>query len=723
MKKFLFAFSMFIFNIGAAIAIEFTDGDFVYSDDSSQFGGLGIQFESDGSNVYVKSYTGSSSSVEIPSSVYYNDKSYRVTAVGYQAFAFNNNIQDVDLSGVENIGSQAFRGCYNLSEVTNLKSCKYINSLAFAGTALNCILFYRCLEYLGPGAFSNCTNLSEVNFPGYAGDIKFAGAPFSGCTSLKELNISPFFPSIIREGNVYYTRDDYQAKQVVFISRDATDIDLRGYDSYDCGVFENCSKLKTLILPRLYLNFSVDTDLSKGMFGGCNSLEEIRIYSGDIEDYGVYGSLGDLPEQAVVYVPFGSASNFSSYFPDSKIREFGMSVSFDSKYGKVSHYVADGSGNESLKDLTSGAMIESDFRFNIQPSSDAYIESITINGEDVSTYLNGNDLDLNLAGFGSGKIEIVFGHIPSIYVSYYNYAYGKIYADGKLLNAGDYVIGNGSHYFVVVPNEGYYAQINYGGKVQTLPESNTLVLTPGERTPLNVQFKSNPAAYVQTSGHGEVLYKGKVVKNHGSVYSDSKELKEMDFLIIPDDGCVVEKVTWNSKDCTDALVNHHLTVMPASASSTTLDVTFRSLEEATLTITSPNQHSVTHKYTEGATPEIAFEPASGWELHSVTLNGEPVDFDENNVIVTPALTGANELNAVYVAIGNGIMNAQSYSAVKVTAYNHTINVANKPDDAAVTVYDLEGRLIATTLDSQIAIKDSYRYVVVKVTDQTFKIAL
>ena len=70
--------------------------------------------------------------VTIPSKVYINGQSYKVTAIGKQAFKNNKYVMKVTIpSSVSSIGYEAFRGCQNLTSITIPSKVNTIGKKAF----------------------------------------------------------------------------------------------------------------------------------------------------------------------------------------------------------------------------------------------------------------------------------------------------------------------------------------------------------------------------------------------------------------------------------------------------------------------------------------------------------------------------------------------------------------------------------------------------------------
>ena len=156
-----------------------------------------------------------------------------------------NSIKVLDLNGctsLQSIGSQAFSGCPNLTEI-NLSGCTNLENIDdnafFNCSGLKEINLSNCtsLEIIGNGAFGECQSLETVTLPSSVTTI-YDNA-FFNCSGLTNINLSNC-TSLTRIGSL---------------------------------AFQNCTSLETVLLPESLAEISVKA------FGGCTDLQSIYFQS------------------------------------------------------------------------------------------------------------------------------------------------------------------------------------------------------------------------------------------------------------------------------------------------------------------------------------------------------------------------------------------------------------------------------------------------------------
>lgn len=133
------------------------------SKESSEEDNIKFEIGISGEEAVLKSVSGSSSVVNIPSS--YEGKP--LTRILEKAFFDKSKIKEINIpEGVREIGKDAFNGCTNLTKLSLPSSLRTIGERAFVGLRyIQKISIPEGVETIGGVAFSSCENLEEITFP------------------------------------------------------------------------------------------------------------------------------------------------------------------------------------------------------------------------------------------------------------------------------------------------------------------------------------------------------------------------------------------------------------------------------------------------------------------------------------------------------------------------------------------------------------------------------
>lgn len=132
--------------------------------------------------------------ISIPSVVNYNGQEYKVTKIGYRAFASCSKLMAVTLSeGILIIEHSAFRDCENLVSVKLPKSLQEIGYDAFMDCEnLRSITIGENVSKIGIQSFYRCKNLEKLTLE--CSNAKIELRAFGDCKSLNLINIKSIIP-------------------------------------------------------------------------------------------------------------------------------------------------------------------------------------------------------------------------------------------------------------------------------------------------------------------------------------------------------------------------------------------------------------------------------------------------------------------------------------------------------------------------------------------------
>ena len=199
---------------------------------------------------YPNSYNEYSGDVFIPATVTYSSKTYKVTAIGLNAFNDCTGLTSIEIpSGVTTIGESAFIRCTRLTSVTIPNSVTTIGSFAFQGcTRLTSVTIPNSVTTIGDGAFYKCTGLTSVTIPNSVTTIE--DGAFQNCSSLTSIEI-PSSVTTIGSGAF----QNCSSLSAVYINDLAAWIGVDFGDSYSSPlyyakeIYLNGTLLKQLVIP------------------------------------------------------------------------------------------------------------------------------------------------------------------------------------------------------------------------------------------------------------------------------------------------------------------------------------------------------------------------------------------------------------------------------------------------------------------------------------------
>lgn len=170
------------------------------------------------------------SSIEIPSEVNYDNKTYKVTSIAPNTFHDCENITSISLPNtISFIGSQAFRNC-NISTISLPDNIKSIETHVFYECKkLTSITIPEGVTIIKEGAFYDCVSLSSVILPSTITSI--IPLAFTHCSALKSVTANSPTPIDIYNGtfevfgNLYVPKGSKKAYSKAAVWKNFTIID------------------------------------------------------------------------------------------------------------------------------------------------------------------------------------------------------------------------------------------------------------------------------------------------------------------------------------------------------------------------------------------------------------------------------------------------------------------------------------------------------------------
>ena len=195
-------------------------------------------------------------------------------------------------TGIDEIGTDAFRQCKNLTNITIPQNVIWIEEYAFSGcNSLNDIIIPKDVTWIGNSAFSRCNSLKKVSISNNVTSI--GDNAFLYCSSLESIIIPDSVISLgsgVLQGCTNLT--------TAIISNNVIEI--------KSSTFSSCSNLTSLIIPNNVAS------IASSAFYLCGNLKEIYwspinppvLESNAVFDY--------IASNAVFYVPTESVNSYKT---------------------------------------------------------------------------------------------------------------------------------------------------------------------------------------------------------------------------------------------------------------------------------------------------------------------------------------------------------------------------------------------------------------------------
>ena len=216
------------------------------------------------------------------STVAFTGTSY-LKKIGERAFADCANLHTLYLpDSLEEINPEAFSNCTNLKTLNLPGALQAIDRNAFQGSSITNLVLPETVNYVGAGAFDDCTALQrvEIRTPEFPDDPlptwsdNYMVPVFANCSNLTEVVFADTV-KVIPAGALY----GCSRVTNIVISDSVTRIDE--------SAFRNCSSLESIRIPD-----SV-TSLGKQAFLSCSNLTEVALSTNLTEiSYGAFSASG-----------------------------------------------------------------------------------------------------------------------------------------------------------------------------------------------------------------------------------------------------------------------------------------------------------------------------------------------------------------------------------------------------------------------------------------------
>lgn len=227
-------------------------------------------------NGILLAYTGNATEVTVPDGI---------TAIEANAFSryYNSNLTNLTsvtlAEGIEEIGYEAFDGCYALKSVNIPEGVTSLDYTFEGCSALETVTLPSTVKYLY-GTFYGCSSLKSITIPS---SVKTLYSTFENCTSLKSITIPEGVKSI-----GYYTFEDCTALESVSLPSTLESIGgyafawsglksvtiPEGVENIYSYAFYYCEALEKVSLP------STLEDIRDSAFRNCSSLKSVAIPEG-----------------------------------------------------------------------------------------------------------------------------------------------------------------------------------------------------------------------------------------------------------------------------------------------------------------------------------------------------------------------------------------------------------------------------------------------------------
>lgn len=241
--------------------------------------GLAYDINPDNVTVSVSKNSWATGTIEIPSSVAYEGKSYTVTAISSSAFYECNRLAGVILPNtITCIGAHSF-GRTGITDIEIPESVTKIEQWSFAACdRLKEIKIPNSVTHIGEGALCACDSLTTVILSNSIDKIE--ASTFGSCKRLKNISI----PNSITEISRQAFQDCAELNDIIIPN---------SVESIGSNAFSGCIGLSSIIIP------SSVNHISENAFWGCANLNWVIMMNSSP----IYCQKNAFPDNQLIYVP------------------------------------------------------------------------------------------------------------------------------------------------------------------------------------------------------------------------------------------------------------------------------------------------------------------------------------------------------------------------------------------------------------------------------------
>lgn len=227
--------------------------------------------------------------------------------IGQSAFENASLLKDIVWNdGIEEIESNAFKGCMSIETMNIPDSVNSIGTYVFSGdNKIKNVYLPKGRINITEGVFYNCNSLESITFPDTVEAIREYA--FGNCSALKEVKLSPklnyiysyAFSGCASLEKLHLPDSTKQVQRNAFENCEAlTDIILgAGIKNIPSQAFQGCSSLESFILP-----YQVET-IGDDAFKNCTKLKKITIPKATTS---ISDSAFSYPDKMTIYGVAGS---------------------------------------------------------------------------------------------------------------------------------------------------------------------------------------------------------------------------------------------------------------------------------------------------------------------------------------------------------------------------------------------------------------------------------